>query len=274
MIFTKLMGGLGNQMFQYACAKAIAQKNETECFVDKSFLEDKNSGVTVFRDFELYLFPNIEAKIYSGGNVGVIPVTESFYHCDERLRDATLTDDQNLYLTGYWQTYKYFESIESELKHEFSFPNITEEKTESLRQKILSENSVMINVRRGDYLTDSLFEDITLDYYDKCVSVIESKVDNPTFYVFSDDIEWCEKNFTDEKYHIVDKTHAGPKYIDYLNLMSSCKHQIIPNSTFAWWAAWLNQNESKIVLYPCKWFTDTNKDTKDLCPTDWIKIDF
>ena len=274
MIFTKLMGGLGNQMFQYACAKAIARKNNTECFVDKSFLENKNSGVTVFRDFELYLFPNCWANTYPGEIIEAFQFNELFYHCDERLRDVKLSDEQHLYFTGYWQSYKYFERIESELKHEFTFPEISEQKTETLRQKILSENSVMINVRRGDYLTDSLFEDITMDYFNKCVSMIESKVENPTFYVFSDDIEWCKENFIDEKFHIVEKSHAGPRFIDYLHLMSSCKHNIIPNSTFAWWAAWLNKNENKIVMYPSKWFTDASKDTKDLCPTDWIKVNF
>tara|TARA_R100000458_G_scaffold36852_1_gene34314 strand:- start:2490 stop:3290 length:801 start_codon:yes stop_codon:yes gene_type:complete len=266
------MGGLGNQMFQYACAKAIAEANQTKAFVDKSFLEDKNSGVTVFRNFELDLFPNIKAFSYAGEQCEVIPVHEPHYHCSHEIKNVRLNENQHLYLVGYWQTYKYFESIEKKIRHEFMFPDISETKTEKLRQKILSENSVMINVRRADYLTDSLFEDITMDYYDVCISKIENMIVNPTFYVFSDDVDWCKQNFDDDKFTVVDHSHKGQKFIDYLNLMSSCKHHIIPNSTFAWWSAWLNENDDKIVFYPSKWFTDSNKKTEDLFPSDWIKV--
>ena len=272
MIFTKLMGGLVNQMFQYACAKAVAHNSNTKCFIDKSFLEDKNSGVTVHRDYELNLFPNIKADVYRGGNVDALMVREPYFHCDEGLRHAKLNEDQNFYLDGYWQSHKYFENIEREIRHEFSFPVIKNIKTESLKQKILFENSVMINVRRSDYLSDPQFEKITMDYYNECVAKIEEMVDNPSFYVFSDDIDWCKDNFADEKFTVVDHSHKGTRFIDYLNLMTSCKHQIIPNSTFAWWAAWLNENDNKIVMYPSKWFTESHKETKDLCPNDWRAV--
>ena len=269
MIGVKLMGGLGNQMFQYAVGRSLAEQNKTELLLDTSFLEDKNSGVTVFRDYELDLFPNIkENKLRE--QFPAFQVYEPFFHCDERIKNVTT--DENLYLVGYWQTYKYFSDISDLIVDEFKFPDIIDEKTSSLKEKIISSNSVMINVRRADYLTDSLFENVEMDYYHKCIARMNELLDDPSFYVFSDDTEWCKENFTEEKFFVVDKSYAGPKYIDYLNLMTSCKHHVIPNSTFAWWAAWLNHNDDQIVMYPSKWFTDKNKDTKDLCPPEWIKV--
>jgi hypothetical protein len=273
VITINLMGGLGNQMFQYALGRSVAETNDVKLYLDKAFLENRTPGfVNVFRDYELDLFPNIIENTTDHSTINYTKVFEPHFHHAWGLTEAKLQPEQHVYLTGYWQSYKYFENIESIIRHDFSFPEIKETRTENLRQKIMSENSVMINVRRSDYLTDSLFEDLTMEYFNECIEKIEALVDQPTFYVFSDDIEWCKKNFTDEKFFVVDKSYAGKKYIDYLNLMSSCKHQIIPNSTFAWWAAWLNSNENKIVMYPSKWFTDPSKDTKDLCPTDWIKV--
>tara|TARA_R100000426_G_scaffold86420_1_gene67856 strand:- start:663 stop:1472 length:810 start_codon:yes stop_codon:yes gene_type:complete len=269
MIIVKLMGGLGNQMFQYAMGRSLAERNNTELIVDTSFLEDKNSGVTVFRDYELDLFPNIKEKKLQS-SVEAVPFYESHFHCDERLLNVKTS--QNIYMTGYWQTYKYFNDINDTIIEEFKFPIIQDERTRLLQEEIVSRNSVMINVRRSDYLTDSLFENLDMDYYNQSVEKITDMVDDPMFYVFSDDIEWCRENFTEDKFFIVDKSYAGPKYIDYLHLMSSCKHHIIPNSTFAWWAAWLHQGEDQIVTYPSKWFTDKSKDTKDICPPEWIKL--
>ncbi len=269
MIIVKLMGGLGNQMFQYAMGKSLAERNNTELLLDTSFLEDKNSGVTVFRDFELDIFPNIKDRKLTE-QVDVVRLHESYFHCNELLLEAKT--DKNVYLTGYWQTYRYFSEIAQSIVDKFQFPDIMNERTEELRENIVSCNSIMINVRRGDYLTDSLFENIDMEYFNKCVDRISGMVDSPKFYVFSDDIEWCKKNFSDDKFFVVDKSYAGPKYIDYLHLMSSCKHHIIPNSTFAWWSAWLHQGKDQVVMYPSRWFTDKNKDTKDLCPLEWIKI--
>lgn len=277
MIIVRLMGGLGNQMFQYAMGRSLEIRNKTKMFIDTSFLENRSPGfLKVFRDYELTLFPHLEKNISLVGemlyDLSFTPLIERHFHYHNDIHNAKLADTHYWLTNGHWQSYKYFEDISDLIREEFTFPDIMDTSSLELQDQIKSENSVMINVRRSDYLTDSLFEDINMDYYEKCVNEIESMVDDPTFYVFSDDIEWCNEHFTEDKYHVVDHSHSGPKFIDYLNLMSCCKHQIIPNSTFAWWAAWLNKNEEKIVMYPSKWFTDSNKDTKDLCPTEWIKV--
>lgn len=275
VIVVRLMGGLGNQMFQYALGRSLEEKNNNEMLLDTSFLENRTPGfVHVFRDYELNLFPNLKEKIVTSANApsGVIPVQEPHFHFCNELMDTTLPSENDYLLIGYWQTHKYFETIADLIKEEFTFPDIVEPKTLKLKEEILSCNSVMINVRRADYLTDNLFEYLGMDYYERCTDKMGDAVDNPKFYVFSDDIEWCKEKFTDDRFFVVDKSYAGHKYIDYLHLMSCCKHDIIPNSTFAWWAAWLNKNEDKIVMYPSKWFTDPSKDPKDMFPEDWIQI--
>lgn len=269
MIIVKLMGGLGNQMFQYAVGRSLAEKNNTELIIDTSFLDNKNSGVTVFRNYELDLFPKVKDKRVEG-QITAVPVYESHFHYDERV--GNLISDQNLYLIGHWQTHKYFDDVADLIREEFEFPPITKPESLKLKEEILSRNSVMINVRRSDYLTDSLFENIGIDYFNKCINQVSKDIENPKFYVFSDDIEWCRNNFIGQEFFIVDHSYAGDRFIDYLNLMSSCKHDIIPNSTFAWWSAWLNKNPNKIVMYPSKWFTDANKNPKDLFLDDWIKV--
>jgi len=277
MIIVRLMGGLGNQMFQYALGRSLEEKNNNEMLLDTSFLENRTPGfVHVFRDYELNLFPKLKEKMVTTENApsNVIPVQEPYFHFCDMLMDATLSGENDYLLIGYWQTHKYFENISDSIREEFTFPDIVEPKTLKLKEEILSCNSVMINVRRADYLTDNLFENLGMDYFNKCIDEISKKVDNAYFYVFSDDIEWCKENFKtwQDRFFIVDKSYAGHKYIDYLHLMSCCKHDIIPNSTFAWWASWLNKNEDKIVMYPSKWFTDPSKDTKDMFPEDWIQI--
>lgn len=279
VIVVRLMGGLGNQMYQYAIGRGLEEKNNNMMLLDTSFLENRTPGfVNVFRDYELNLFPKLKEKLVDATNVdhqGHIQVIhEPHFHYSNVLMESTLPPDHNYLLIGHWQTPKYFEDISDSIREEFSFPDILEPKTLKLQEEILSCNSVMINVRRSDYLTDNLFEDLGMDYFNKCIDEISKKVDNAYFYVFSDDIEWCKENFKtwQDRFFIVDKSYAGHKYIDYLHLMSCCKHDIIPNSTFAWWAAWLNKNEDKIVMYPSKWFTDPSKDPKDMFPEDWIKI--
>ena len=136
---------------------------------------------------------------------------------------------------------------------------------------------VSINVRRGDFVQHSVSSSFHgfrgLEYIYDAVNLIKSKVDKPHFYVFSDDIEWCAENIkTDDPLTIVDHTHAGKKFADYLHLMKECKHFIIPNSSFAWWAAWLSENHAKIVIAPKKWLNDSAIDTSDVTPAGWYRI--
>jgi len=142
-------------------------------------------------------------------------------------------------------------------------------------QKIKEKNSVSLHIRRGDYLTMQKAIDTIgvcpLDYYDKAIREITRKIKNPTFFIFSDDINWVKENLKTNSPTIF---VSGGKLKDYeeLILMSKCKHNIIANSSFSWWGAWLNNNPNKIVIAPKKWFKDTSKNTRDLIPESWLKL--
>ncbi|MEO0789174.1 MAG: alpha-1,2-fucosyltransferase, partial [Bacteroidota bacterium] len=135
-------------------------------------------------------------------------------------------------------------------------------------------NSICLNVRRTDFITDKTLNVTSVNYFKKAADYIAGQVEEPCFFIFSDDIDWCRKNL-DLPYlvNIVGHEHKGKKFGNYLQLMSLCKHFIIPNSSFAWWAAWLSQqSENKIVVTPDPWFAAGDYNTKDLIPDDWIRF--
>jgi hypothetical protein len=144
--------------------------------------------------------------------------------------------------------------------------------TLSLLTNIRESNSVMINVRRADYLNTDFHGVFGMDYINSAVKIVESKVENPKYFIFSDDIEWCIENIDLPNMTIVNHSYKGPKFSHYLQLMMNCKHFIIPNSSFAWWSACLNQNTDKIVIAPKRWFNRDDINTIDLIPDNWLRI--
>ena len=182
-----------------------------------------------------------------------------------------IRSNENIYLEGYWQSEKYFERIKDVIKNEFVFEKFSEEKNIFASNKIYATNSVAIHVRRGDYVKNPLYSDIcTLDYYKRAIKYITQHIDNPFFYIFSDDIHWCIENFNDlNQIEFIDWNNGKQSYRD-MQLMSLCKHNIIANSTFSWWGAWLNKNPSKIVIAPKKILNSSN-DAIDLITNSWIK---
>jgi hypothetical protein len=256
----KLMGGLGNQMFQYALGKKLSIQHNTKLCLDiSSFDSDK------LRIYDLDIFKNIhEETIYSQS--GLI-IRESQFKFSPSI--LGISDG---YLDGYWQTYKYFDDIKNIIKNDFKFKNEILDNSREILNDIKNKNSVLINIRRTDYLTKSNFHNfIGTDYVMKAVEIIESKILEPHYFIFSDDIEWCKENIKLENMTIVDHSHKGYKFDNYLQLMIECKNFIIPNSSFAWWAAWLSNNEDKNVIAPIKWF-EVGIDTSDLIPKNWIRI--
>lgn len=154
------------------------------------------------------------------------------------------------------------------------------EKNQKILEKITQTNSVSIHVRRGDYYNNESAFKIhgnitTKKYYENALEFIKEKVKNPVFFVFSDEFEWVKKNlyfFSNYgEVHIIDWNKGFDSYID-LQLMSNCKHNIIANSSFSWWAAWLNKNKNKIVISPKKWVNNINENKIDIIPNNWIKI--
>jgi hypothetical protein len=130
----------------------------------------------------------------------------------------------------------------------------------------------MINVRRADYLNTDFHGVYGIDYIKSAVKIIESKIENPKYFIFSDDIEWCVENVNLPNMTIVNHFYKGSKFSHYLQLMMNCKHFIIPNSSFAWWSAWLSKSSDKIVIAPKRWFNRDDINTNDLIPENWIRI--
>ncbi len=278
MIIAKLMGGLGNQMFQYAIARNLSLKYNVPLKIDLSFLNNRNMGSNfVYRDYDLSLF-EVEPDFDVDFSKKIVVANQPHYHYSQEFIDSIgnlLMTGNNVLLDGYWQTSLFFSDFEIQIRKDFQFKDKIENQTGDVKEMldlINSTNSVMLNVRRTDYLNTSFHGVMGLDYLDHAKELIETKVENPHYFIFSDDVEWCKENINYENMTIVDHSYKGDKFGYYLQLMMNCKHFIIPNSTFAWWAAWLNNDSSKIVIAPKQWFTDSNINTTDLIPSNWIRI--
>jgi hypothetical protein len=193
--------------------------------------------------------------------------------------ESNLIVGKNIYLDGYWQSEKYFKEIEDKIREDFIIKSDFSELEEEMNNLIQSRNSVCVNFRRTDFVhlqnsaqTHGVSE---MDYYEKALEIIVQKVENPHFFVFSDDIEWCKENLNwNFPITFVGHEFKGNKFSAYLKLMRNCKHFIIPNSTFAWWAAWLSDSKNKIVITPQQWFKDSalQEQSGDIIPSDWIRL--
>jgi hypothetical protein len=292
MIVVRLLGGLGNQMFQYSAGLALALKHSVPLRLDTTSLLDRtpNSGA-VFRGFDLDVF-TITAQIaqrseipfwfrrHANGRLGrkvdrlrrqwfPHQGSERAYHADSRFH----TFGPNTYLEGFWQSPAYFDHCRDAIKREFTLKDELPAVIREYCDHIRNADSVCLNVRRGDFVGSSFHGTMPIEYYSSALAIIGKRHDNPKVFVFSDDIEWCHNNLT-LAYETVfmDHRYAGPKFSYYFALMQACKAFVIPNSSFAWWAAWLNSDIGKIVVAPKKWFQDSSRNTRDLIPATWIRI--
>jgi hypothetical protein len=198
-------------------------------------------------------------------------VTEKTFAFDPTVLDAP----GNVWLDGYWQSEKYFKEIEPIIREEFVLRS-TSANVQKLAERIQSTESVCVNVRRTDYVTapdtKALLGFVGTDYYVESMKIICARLANPTVFVFSDEVRWCTDNLQfDCPTTFVGHEYAGEKFREYLYLMSLCKHFIIPNSTFAWWGAWLSNTKGTVVA-PKKWFNKTELDSGDLIPTGWVRV--
>lgn len=290
MIIVRLLGGLGNQMFQYALGRSLALKNNTELKLD----------ITAFEVYKLHKYSLGEAF---GANIKISSKDEinEFRRYRTRtgkrwfLRNLLLSDTSkyfrekfsafdpevltlgsDVYLDGYWQSEKYFKKIESVIRTDFSFTLPQGERDKEVFNLINESNSVSIHIRRADYVTDAnankTLGTCSAEYYTKAVDILVQKVTDPHFFVFSDDHEWVRKHITINYPAVyVDHNSADTNFQD-MRLMASCKHNIIANSSFSWWGAWLNGNQNKIVIAPKQWFADASKNDSDLIPSTWTRI--
>jgi hypothetical protein len=294
MIVVKLMGGLGNQMFQYAFGKQLAIKNKTKLFVDLSFLQDRSFKENfTYRDYELNSF-NVEENLATDKDIskfnkvtGAVPLMsllltlripvplylrEPHFHFFPKALHAP----SNTYLDGYWQSEKYFSGIKEILQKEFTPNKPLSAGSALLLERIKKEKLISIHVRRTDYVTIQHISQYhgacTAEYYQQAIEIISNKIDNPSFIVFSDEPEWFRRNMRITYPVIYADENTGKRNFEDLFLMSKCAHNIIANSSFSWWGAWLNNNPVKNVIAPKKWFNNEFKDTGDLIPGTWQRI--
>lgn len=269
MIVTKLTGGLANQMFQYAAGLALAKRLGTTLKIDLSWYETDEKRKFSLNDFK------ISAKSASLLESFIIknpPFGKTFNEPYFQFTPEFFNQKNNTYLNGYWQSEKYFSDTVETIRNEFTLKKKFEGKILRIAEMAKNTNSVSIHVRRSDYLqkTDT-YEILTPEYYKNAISKISEAVENPKYFLFSDDINWIKKNVEYPKDSVI-VSETGAKDYEELAIMSLCKHNVIANSSFSWWGAWLNSNNDKIVITPTKWFSTEIHDTKDLIPSNWLRL--
>lgn len=268
MIIARIIGGLGNQCFQYAMGRHLSEIHRTEFKIDVSGFEQYKPHAYSLDHF------NITAGYASGEDVAKLkPIKEKHFHFDQEV----LGLPDGIYVQGYWQSEKYFAPIAKIIRDELSVTSPLLGHDKEMAAQITAYDAVSIHIRRADYLpntyAEQLFEPCGLDYYQRSVERITRVVEKPHFFVFTDDKVWARQNFQ-LPYPITFVDHNGPdKNYEDMRLMSLCKHHIIANSTFSWWGAWLNKNPAKMVFAPKQWFTDKARSSaKDVIPDSWIKL--
>lgn len=282
MVVIKINGGLGNQMFQYALYLSFLEKGfEAKIDISQLGTYKLHNGYELERIFITQ--PNLaeynEVKRLSRNRINNI--FSKFYHCLPRKKTEIIEKEfhsfkpeifnfsGNIYLDGYWQNEEYFSSSRNSILNHFKFKLPFDPKNEKLSRKIENGNYVSIHVRRGDYLLDAKrLGFCNIDYYKKAISQINSLTTDPKYVIFSDDINWCKENLPGKNNIYVDWNKDKSSYRD-MQLMSMCQHNIIANSSFSWWGAWLNRNLDKIVIAPKFWIGEIKSEKMVTNNSNW-----
>lgn len=292
MIIVNLMGGLGNQMFQYALGRRLAMERAVPLKLDLSWFSQQKMRRYRLDQFQISAETATPAEICFFTKCHCPSVLWKMF---EKLRTKhpqwlgqvvtypgmsyypqALQVPKYAYLNGYWQSEKYFKPIRQFLLQELIIKEGLVTPIRQMLDIIQSTNSVSLHIRRGDYVNNPRSNHVhgvlSLMYYQQAMQGLEGAIRSPHYFVFSDDIPWARQHLQDVKnVTFVDQNDPEQDHLD-LTLMSACKHHIIANSSFSWWAAWLNQNQGKLVFAPRRWFNDFSFDTQDLIPDGWILV--
>lgn len=289
MIIVRIFQGLGNQMFQYAFARALSLRNHVSFKLDTSYFdlysEHRQYGLNRFNIIE-NLATNEEIYIIRNGIktnrihnyffrrlLALKPyykqpyLLENLSHFDKNL----LKINSDTYIEGYFTSELYFHDFAEQIRGDFSFKKEPDETNSRLICEMQKENSVCISIRRGDFVNNPMHDVCDLGYYHGAVDLIKERVNNLSLYIFSDDMAWVQQHFRPDVTHRF-ITHNFPDFYEDFRLMQNCKHHIIPNSTFSWWAAWLCRNPNKIVIAPQRWLNTKDIDYSHYLPYSWTKI--
>lgn len=299
MILLRIMGGLGNQMFQYAAGKALAERLHQSLYLDLSWFQ--NPGASTPRDFSLSHFKAITDKIATPEEIRFFFPETIWKRIQRRLfihsilkpkmvfldetkhsyinRMPKLNKSMNIHMTGYWQSEFYFRDSSTTIRSLFSLEPPTDSKNRELFEKLNSGNHyISLHIRRGDYITNPvaaarLGNICSKEYYQSAINRLLDQIPNAHFIIFSDEPDWVVKNFPlPLHFTVVDWNSQENSYRD-LQLMSQCSHHILANSSFSWWGAWLGRNKNKTVIAPARWWQIKNP-LRDqfIVPENWIRL--
>jgi hypothetical protein len=284
-VTVSIYGGLGNQIFQYAIGRALAIRNHCQLWLD-----DRHYVTHPQFKYGLQHF-NIQAQIAEPAQLPparsewlkyfswrLVAASRSLVRERGLQFDPTVLERRGkLYLRGYWQSEKYFLDQADCIRQELTFKHSAEGRNAEMLQQICSAASIGLHIRRGDYVNSPRVNKVhgtcSLQYYRAGVEKILNQTQAPaTVFVFSDDPAWIKQNLRIDCAKVYVDINDGSAAHEDLRLLSACQHQVISNSTFSWWAAWLNRYPDKQIVAPARWFADPAKCSDDLVPASWHRI--
>ena len=292
MVIPHIIGGLGNQMFQYAAARALALRHGAALALETADF----SGYALHQGFELDRVFTLDCPIATDADerrvLGwrypqrVRRMLRRWPHL--QLGQQRLAIEPHFqywpgvrrlapdcYMTGYWQSERYFLDVEAQIRADFAFRQVPGGLNAELAHAIGGVTAVSLHVRRGDYAsnpaTTAAHGLSSLDYYAAALRHVEEHVPGAHLFIFSDDIAWVRAHMTLNLPHTFVEHNTGAESYNDMRLMSLCRHHIIANSSFSWWGAWLNNRAGKIVVAPRAWFARP-VDTSDLIPPQWVRL--
>lgn len=267
MIVSRLAGGLGNQLFQYAAGRSLSLRLKKPFAVDTNYYLNQSA-----RKYELTNF-NIKIPLdVTIPEEDYFTYKEPHFHYDPNFYGL---EKPYLYLIGFWQSERYFRDIKSDLVEEFQVKDDLIGHLGDISKQLEVEESVCVHIRRTDYqgvrhvLSHGF---IPIEYYYSAIHKLAEMKNSCKFYFFSDDIEWVKKSLRIPYPHQFISGSVTQTNIEDFFLMNKCRHSIIANSSFSWWSAWLNTSESQIVFAPKLWLNGENYNCKDILPNHWIKL--
>ena len=283
MVIVKIIGGLGNQMFQYAYAKSLQLKGHTVKLDITEFesyllhggyqLNHYTIDIEIASTEEIRIFKNIFSKIGKKLKIDRKSIIEKSLLFNKKYLSVN-----NNYIEGYFQSEFYFIEHRKIIKEQFQIKSLLSKFTEKIIKEIEKlDSSCSIHIRRGDYISNNKAKNIhgscSLDYYENAIKFLNEKGIDGQYFIFSDDIAWVKENLKVENAIYIDSEEKRIPHED-IYLMSLCTYNIIANSSFSWWGAWLNSNPNKIVIAPKRWFLDElkEKESMDIIPYSWVRI--
>ncbi|MEI4197056.1 alpha-1,2-fucosyltransferase [Roseovarius sp. E0-M6] len=282
VITTRLFGGAGNQLFQYAAGRALADHLGCDLMVDARYVSGSRDRGDCFTHFaEARMRRDVALPPAKQDGLAAYALWRLFGRSPRFHRERTLAFDpgffdlpRGTYLHGYWQSQRYFEPILDQLRDDLAFTTPLDPANSDMAARIASAACpVSLHVRRGDYTATGAYAHCPPDYYrDGAAHIAAATGADLTCFVFSNDPDWARHNLAlGHETIIVDLNDEATGHYD-MQLMSLCAHHVIANSTFSWWGAWLNPNPGKVVVAPRDWFATPKLANPDLLPDDWVRV--